>query len=92
MEIRMFFQESTPDTSGYMIAGYVIAFLVMGLYVASIYLRSRNLNQDMAILEELETPAPVIQPQVQSQPSKKGPARAKNNTSVKPVTKKSRKK
>ena len=26
----------------------------MGLYVASIYLRSRNLKQDMTMLEELE--------------------------------------
>jgi hypothetical protein len=57
----MLFQEATPDTSGYMIAGYVIAFVVMGLYVASMYLRSRNLKQDMSMLEEMEkaTPAPV---------------------------------
>jgi hypothetical protein len=54
---NMFFQEATPDTSGYMIAGYVIAFLVMGLYVASIYLRSRNLKQDMSMLEEMDVPA-----------------------------------
>jgi hypothetical protein len=53
----MFFQEATPDTSGYMIAGYVIAFVVMGLYVASLYLRSRNLKQDMSILEEMDVPA-----------------------------------
>ena len=50
----MLFQNGTPDTSGYMIAGYVIAFLVMGLYLASIYLRSRNLKQDMSMLEEME--------------------------------------
>ena len=56
----MFFQEPTPDTSGYMIAGYAIAFLVMGLYVASLYLRSRNLNQDMTMLEEMEKP--VVSP------------------------------
>jgi hypothetical protein len=53
----MFFQEATPDTSGYMIAGYAIAFLVMGLYVASIYMRSRNLKQDMSTLEEMDKPA-----------------------------------
>lgn len=53
----MYFQEVTPDTSGYMIAGYVIAFVIMGLYVASIYLRSRNLKQDMSTLEELDKPA-----------------------------------
>lgn len=54
----MFFQETTPDTSGYMIAGYAIAFIVMALYVASIYLRTRNLNQDMKILEEMDKPTP----------------------------------
>jgi hypothetical protein len=50
----MFFQTTTPDTSGYMIAGFVVSFLVMGLYVASIYLRSRNLSQDRSMLEELD--------------------------------------
>lgn len=50
----MFFQTTTPDTSGYMIAGFVISFLVMGLYIASIYLRSRSLNTDKAMLEEME--------------------------------------
>ena len=49
------FLQTTPDTSNYMIAGYVIAFVVMGLYVASIYLRSRNLNQDKATLEEMDS-------------------------------------
>ena len=53
----MFFQEATPDTSGYMIAGYAVAFIVMGIYVASIYIRSRNLNQDMSMLEEMDKPA-----------------------------------
>jgi hypothetical protein len=58
----MFFQEATPDTSGYMIAGYAIAFLLMALYVASIYLRNRNLQQDMTMLEEMEkTEEPVME-------------------------------
>ena len=56
----MFFQDATPDTSGYMIAGYAIAFIVMGLYVASIYMRSRNLKQDMSTLEEMDKPAAPI--------------------------------
>ena len=63
----MFFQETTPDTSGYMIAGYVIAFLVMGLYVVSIYLRSRNLTQDMTMLQEMDKPAAAVEA---SQPKK----------------------
>ena len=87
----MFFQESTPDTSGYMIAGYAIAFIVMALYVASMYLRSRNLEQDMTTLQELDKPVPPVQTAVKSQPSKK-PAKSENNKSVRPVTKRSRKK
>jgi hypothetical protein len=50
----MFLQEATPDTSAYMIAGYAVAFIVMALYVLSIYLRSRNLNQDLALLDEMD--------------------------------------
>jgi uncharacterized protein with FMN-binding domain len=57
----MFLQTPTPDTSGYMIAGYVVAFVVMGLYIASMYLRSRNLNQDKAMLEEMDKPTPAKQ-------------------------------
>ena len=84
----MFFQEATPDTSGYMIAGYAIAFIVMALYVASIYLRSRNLNQDMTILNEMEEPVPPVE----LMRPKKNSSRAESNKSPKPVTKKSRKK
>jgi len=74
----MFFQEITPDTNGYMIAGFVVAFVVMGLYVFSLYLRSRNLNQDLTLLEEMdESPAPV---------------KASRSPAVKAVTKKARKK
>jgi len=83
----MFFQDTTPDTSGYMIAGFAIAFILMALYVASIYVRNRNLQQDMTLLEEMDKPAqPIEIPQ-----PKKGPARSTNNNkSAKPVTKKSR--
>lgn len=87
----MFFQETTPDTSGYMIAGYAIAFIVMALYVASIYIRSRNLNQDMAMLNEMEELASSTQANTANRP-KKNPARSGSNKSAKPVTKRSRKK
>ena len=80
----MFFQELTPDTSGYMIAGYVVAFVVMGLYVASLYLRNRNLNQDMAMLEEMDKPAVKLEPK----PLKTKPA----EPVTKSVTKRGRKK
>jgi len=80
----MFLQETTPDTSGYMIAGYAIAFIVMTLYVASIYVRNRNLNQDKAMLEEMEDATNPVMEKVTSKPHKKLPAKT--------VTKKSRKK
>ena len=87
----MFFQEPTPDTSGYMIAGYTVAFLVMALYVASIYLRTRNLRQDMTILEEMEEPVPPVQ--MPAKPERgKSPAHPVPHRSEKPVTKRSRKK
>lgn len=57
----MLFQETTPDTSSYMIAGYAITFLVLAVYVVSLYLRNRNLKQDMDMLAEMEKPAVKIQ-------------------------------
>jgi hypothetical protein len=87
----MFFQEATPDTSGYMIAGYVITFVVMALYVASIYLRNRNLNQDLDTLDELENPASRVQTKAAS-PLRKNSSRPESDKSVRPVTKQARRK
>ena len=50
----MFFLETPPDTSLYMIAGYAIAFGVMLIYVASLAIRSRNLKRDLSMLEEMD--------------------------------------
>jgi len=50
----MFFQEITPDTSGYMIAGYAIAFSVMAIYLASLIIRWRNLNRDLEMLADMD--------------------------------------
>ena len=55
------FLETTPDTSGYMIAGYVIAFVVMGIYIASLYIRNRNLMQDIKTLESMQNEKPKSQ-------------------------------
>jgi hypothetical protein len=80
----MFFQDITPDTSGYMIAGFVISFVVMGLYVASMYLRTRSLRQDQSLLEEMDREAkPAAEPK---RPASPGPLGEKKYT---PVTKKS---
>lgn len=87
----MFFQEPTPDTSGYMIAGYAIAFIVMGLYVFSLYLRSRNLRQDMSMLEEMENSASKAQARSERQ-RQKGPAKPAARKSTRTVTKRSKKK
>jgi hypothetical protein len=87
----MFFQEPTPDTSGYMIAGYAIAFIVMGLYVLSLYLRSRNLRQDMTMLEDMEDLAAKVQASSERQ-RQKGLAKSAGRKSAKTVTKRSKKK
>jgi hypothetical protein len=50
----MFFLETPPDTSRYMVAGYAISFAVMLLYVASLFIRYRNLNRDMSMFEEMD--------------------------------------
>jgi len=79
---NMFLQETIPDTSGYMIAGYAVAFIVMGLYILSMYLRTRNLNQDIAMLEEMDKPVPM----------KTGKAKPMPKKTAKPVTKRGGKK
>ncbi|MBI2757623.1 MAG: hypothetical protein HYX49_03000 [Chloroflexi bacterium] len=50
----MFFQDAPPDTSGYMIAGYLVFFIVMAIYLISFFLRSRNLKQDLSVLEDMK--------------------------------------
>lgn len=75
----MFLQEAPANTDGYMIAGYVISFIVMALYVASIYIRSRNLNRDLTMLEEMDKPAT---------PSMIGPKKSRPKNAMKRSTKK----
>jgi hypothetical protein len=66
------FLETTPDTSGYMIAGYVIAFLTLGLYIASLYIRHRNLRQDLEILESMPLkPTRTTRAKTKPKPKKK---------------------
>ena len=73
----MFLQEATPNTSAYMIAGYAVAFIVMALYILSIYLRSRNLNQDLMLLEEMAKESAQAKKKPAGQPQSKptNPAR-----------------
>jgi hypothetical protein len=55
------FLETTPDTSGYMIAGFIVSFVTMGVYVASLYIRNRNLKKDIEILESMQAEKPKSQ-------------------------------
>jgi hypothetical protein len=50
----MFIQDTPPDTSAYMIAGYAIFFVFLIIYLVSLFIRSRNLNEDLVILEGME--------------------------------------
>jgi hypothetical protein len=88
MEGAMFL-DTTPDTSGYMIAGYAVAFGVMAIYLVSLIVRFRNLNQDQQLLEAIEREdEPKSPPSKAVAPAKaaKKPAAAKKSkpkTSVK---------
>jgi hypothetical protein len=72
-----FLQESTPDTTGFMIAGYAVAFVIMGLYLASLVIRQRNLDRDLETLESLR-PAKRTAPAAPKKPARKKPAAAKS--------------
>jgi hypothetical protein len=56
------FLQTTPDTSGYMIAGYVVAFTVIGLYLMSMYVRRHNLNRDLEALQSMRPEKPATKP------------------------------
>ncbi len=47
-------QDAPLETTNYMIAGYAVIFTVMLIYLASLAIRSRNLKQDIEVLEEIE--------------------------------------
>jgi hypothetical protein len=78
----MFIQDTPPDTSAYMIAGYAFFFVLMIIYLVSLYLRSRNLNEDLTVLESMKEQSPVMEGKVQagkSEPVK--PIRGKSPSS-----------
>ena len=52
--MMLLLQTGTPQTTNYMILGYVVFFSVMIIYLISLVLRNRSLNQDLALLQELE--------------------------------------
>ena len=62
MDYAMLFQETTPDTSGYMIAGYVVFVVIMAIYLLSFLTRRRNLEQDLATLRTVEAESKSMRP------------------------------
>ncbi len=50
---------TTPPYLNYMIAGYAVIFSVMIIYVFSLIVRTRNLQQDIETLHELEEQEPA---------------------------------
>jgi len=50
----MFFLDTTPNTSSYMIAGYTVAFVLIAVYLVSLIVRWRNLRQDYTVLKSIE--------------------------------------
>ncbi len=47
-------QQGPAQTTGYMIAGFGVIFGVMAIYLISLYVRSRNLEQDLEMLEQIQ--------------------------------------
>ena len=77
--------DTTPDTSGYMIAGYAVAFGVMALYLVSLIVRTRNLKQDQQLLETMDSESkPRLVPAKAAESKKvvKKPAAAKSRAKV----------
>jgi CcmD family protein len=51
----LFLQQQGPaNTVSYMILGYAVIFVVISIYLASLAIRSRNLRQDLEVLQDLE--------------------------------------
>ncbi len=80
----MLLDQTTPDTSVYMIAGYVIFFLVTAIYLISLFVRTRNLHRDLETLEtmesEVEAPMPEVAPAPAPRKANANPAGSKKTT------------
>lgn len=89
----MLFDELPPDTSIYMIAGYAVFFVVTVIYLGSLFIRTRNLNRDLATLEEVQKEQPAEVPAVTSAPARTRAqaGRAKTGKAKKPQKKAARK-
>jgi len=76
----MFFQDTTPDTSSYMILGYAVFFIATTIYLISFFVRSRNLRQDMSMLESMKPESKVMESKATAGKMTAGkPAKAKTS-------------
>ena len=48
------FQQTTAQTTNYMILGFAVIFLTIGIHLWSLYNRAGRLKKDLALLEEME--------------------------------------
>jgi len=49
-----FLQQGTAQTTSFMILGYTVIFSVMLVYLISLAIRSRNLQRELEMLENLD--------------------------------------
>lgn len=63
MNYAVLLQDSTPDTSAYMLAGYVIFAVIMAIYIVSFLARRRNLERDLSTLETMKAESKAGAPQ-----------------------------
>ncbi len=55
-------QPMPPDTTVYMMAGYVVMLGGILLYLVSLWVRYRQVQADMALLEEIDSEARKMHP------------------------------
>jgi len=63
MNYTVLLQDTTPDTSSYMVAGYVIFAVIMAIYIVSFLARGRNLERDLSTLESMKAESKAMAPQ-----------------------------
>jgi hypothetical protein len=74
MNYAVLLQDTTPDTSGYMLAGYIIFAVIMAIYIVSFLARGRNLERDLSTLESMKAESKAVATQP---PRKRGVRKAK---------------
>lgn len=50
----MYLLDTTADTFNYMVLGYAVIFIMIGLFITSLVVRTRNLQREIEMLDEIE--------------------------------------